>query len=87
VSTVILEKINLSVVTQGWTGDRPCIITVDAGAYVTVHGDTSSPDANAVEDSAKRVHERIQQAASTKVFPAVVFNKLPVRRCFQRLYS
>ncbi|XP_023718761.1 uncharacterized protein LOC111870591 [Cryptotermes secundus] len=30
------EKANTSLVTQGWVGDKPCQVTVDTGAYVTV---------------------------------------------------
>jgi hypothetical protein len=33
---VITEKAALSLVTQGWVGDKPCQVTVDTGAYVTV---------------------------------------------------
>jgi hypothetical protein len=28
--TVITEKAHPSLVTQGWVGDKPCIVTVDA---------------------------------------------------------
>jgi hypothetical protein len=34
--TVISENIDPSLVTQGWIGDKPCLVTVDTGAYVTV---------------------------------------------------
>jgi hypothetical protein len=34
--TVITENIDPSLVTQGWVGDKPCFVTVDTGAYVTV---------------------------------------------------
>jgi hypothetical protein len=34
--TVITEKADPSLVTQGWVGDKPCLVTVDARAYVTV---------------------------------------------------
>jgi hypothetical protein len=30
------ELPNTSLVTQGWVGDKPCQVTVDTGAYVTV---------------------------------------------------
>jgi hypothetical protein len=30
------EKADTSLVTQGWVGDKPCRVTVDTGAYVTV---------------------------------------------------
>jgi hypothetical protein len=36
VLTVIKENANPSLVTQGWVGDKPCLVTVDTGAYVTV---------------------------------------------------
>jgi hypothetical protein len=29
-------KIDPSLVTQGWTDNKPCLVTVDTGAYVTV---------------------------------------------------
>jgi hypothetical protein len=34
--TVITENADPSLVTQGWVGDKPCLVTVDTGAYVTV---------------------------------------------------
>jgi hypothetical protein len=34
--TVIMENTDLSLVTQGWVGEKPCLVTVDTGAYVTV---------------------------------------------------
>jgi hypothetical protein len=34
--TVIMENTDPSLVTQGWVGDKPCLVTVDAGVYVTV---------------------------------------------------
>jgi hypothetical protein len=34
--TVITEKADPSLVTQGWIGDKPCPVTVDTGAYVIV---------------------------------------------------
>jgi hypothetical protein len=34
--TVITEKADPSLVTQGWVGDKPCLVTVDTGAFVTV---------------------------------------------------
>ncbi|XP_023716570.1 uncharacterized protein LOC111869344 [Cryptotermes secundus] len=34
--TDITQKANTSLVTQGWVGDKPCQVTVDTGAYVTV---------------------------------------------------
>jgi hypothetical protein len=30
--TVITESVDLSLVNQGWIGDKPCFMTVDAGA-------------------------------------------------------
>jgi hypothetical protein len=34
--TDITRKHDTSLVTQGWVGDKPCRVTVDTGAYVTV---------------------------------------------------
>jgi hypothetical protein len=34
--TVITERADPSLVTQGWVCDKPCLVTIDAGAYVTV---------------------------------------------------
>jgi hypothetical protein len=34
--TGITEKADPSLVTQGWVGDKPCLVTVDTGAHVTV---------------------------------------------------
>jgi hypothetical protein len=34
--TVITENEDPSLVTQGWVGDKPCLVTVDTRAYVTV---------------------------------------------------
>jgi hypothetical protein len=34
--TVITENVDPSLVTQGWVGGKPCHVTVDTGAYVTV---------------------------------------------------
>jgi hypothetical protein len=34
--TVIKEYTDPSIFTQGWVGDKPCLVTVDTGAYVTV---------------------------------------------------
>jgi hypothetical protein len=34
--TNITENTDPSLVTQGWVGDKPCLVTVDTGAYVTV---------------------------------------------------
>jgi hypothetical protein len=34
--TVITENADPSLVTQGWVGEKPCLVTVDTGAYVTV---------------------------------------------------
>jgi predicted aspartyl protease len=34
--TVITENTDRSLVTQGWIGDKPCLVTVDTGAYVTL---------------------------------------------------
>jgi hypothetical protein len=42
--TVITERTNPSLVTQGWVGNKPCLVTVDTGAYVTV----ARPDIAAV---------------------------------------
>jgi hypothetical protein len=36
VLTVITENEDPSLVTQGWVGDKLCLMTVDTGAYVTV---------------------------------------------------
>jgi hypothetical protein len=33
---VITEEADPSLVTQGWVGDKPCLVTVDTGAYITV---------------------------------------------------
>jgi hypothetical protein len=33
--TAITENSDPSLVTQGWVGDKPCLVTVDTGAYVT----------------------------------------------------
>jgi hypothetical protein len=33
---VSTEKADPSLFTQGWVGDKPCLVTVDKGAYVTV---------------------------------------------------
>jgi hypothetical protein len=33
--SVITEKADPSLVTQGWVGDKPCLLTVDIAAYVT----------------------------------------------------
>jgi hypothetical protein len=33
---VITENTDLSLVTQGWVGDKPCLVTVDNRAYITV---------------------------------------------------
>jgi hypothetical protein len=35
VLTVITERADHSLVTQGWVADKPCLITVDTGAYMT----------------------------------------------------
>jgi hypothetical protein len=34
--TVITGRAGPSLVTEGWVDDRPCLVTVDTGAYVTV---------------------------------------------------
>jgi hypothetical protein len=34
--TVIMENADPSLVTQGWVGDKPCLGTVDTGAYIIV---------------------------------------------------
>jgi hypothetical protein len=34
--TIITENTNPSLVTQGWVGAKPCLVTVDTRAYVTV---------------------------------------------------
>jgi hypothetical protein len=34
--TVIAKNADPSLVTQGWVGDKPCLVTADTGAYVTV---------------------------------------------------
>jgi hypothetical protein len=34
--TGITTKADTGLVTQGWVGDKPCLVTVDTGAYVTV---------------------------------------------------
>jgi hypothetical protein len=34
--TGVTEQTDTSLVTQGWVGDKPCRVTVDTGAYVTV---------------------------------------------------
>jgi hypothetical protein len=34
--TVITGNAHTSMVTQGWVGDKPCVVTVDTGANVTV---------------------------------------------------
>jgi hypothetical protein len=34
--TVITENADPRLVTQGWEGDNPCLVTVDTGANVTV---------------------------------------------------
>jgi hypothetical protein len=34
--TVITEKADPSLATQGWIGDKPRLVTVDTGAFVTV---------------------------------------------------
>jgi hypothetical protein len=36
VLTVIMENADPSLVTQGWIGDNPCLVTVDTGGYVTM---------------------------------------------------
>jgi hypothetical protein len=33
---VITERAGHSLVIQGWAGDKPCLMTVDTGAYATV---------------------------------------------------
>jgi hypothetical protein len=34
--TVITENADPGLVTQGWVGNKPCLVTVDTGAYLTV---------------------------------------------------
>jgi serine/threonine protein kinase len=34
--TSITTQADTGLVTQGWVGDKPCLVTVDTGAYVTV---------------------------------------------------
>jgi hypothetical protein len=34
--TGITSKADTGLVTQGWVGDKPCLVTVDTGAYMTV---------------------------------------------------
>jgi hypothetical protein len=34
--TIIMVNADPSLVTQGWVGDKPCLVTVDTGVYVTV---------------------------------------------------
>jgi hypothetical protein len=34
--TVFTEKADPSLVTQGWVGDKPCLVTLDTGEYGTV---------------------------------------------------
>jgi hypothetical protein len=41
--TVITENAGLSLVKQGWESDKPCLVTVDTGAYVTM----ATPDISA----------------------------------------
>jgi hypothetical protein len=35
VQTVITERADPSLAIQGWVGDKPCLVTVDIGVYVT----------------------------------------------------
>jgi hypothetical protein len=35
-STVMTERADPSLVRQGWVGDKPCIVTMDTGAYIDV---------------------------------------------------
>jgi hypothetical protein len=41
--TVITEKGDPSLVTQGWVGDKPCLMTMDTGAYETMAQNTAEP--------------------------------------------
>jgi hypothetical protein len=34
--TIITENVDPSLVTQGWVGDKPCLVTVGTGVYATV---------------------------------------------------
>jgi hypothetical protein len=40
----ITERADPILVAQGWVGDKPCLVTISMGAYVTVTGLTSLPD-------------------------------------------
>jgi hypothetical protein len=31
-----MERADPSLVTQGWVGDKPCLLTIDSGVYMTV---------------------------------------------------
>jgi hypothetical protein len=42
--TVISENTDPSLVTQGWFGDKPCLVTVDTRAYVTMARPDVLPD-------------------------------------------
>jgi hypothetical protein len=44
VLNAITEKADLSPVKKGWVGDKPCLVTVDTGVYVTVASMTWPPD-------------------------------------------
>jgi hypothetical protein len=33
---VTMERVDPSLVTQGWVGDKPCLVTVDNGTYMSI---------------------------------------------------
>jgi hypothetical protein len=62
---VITEKADPSLVTQGWVSDKPWLMTVDTGAFITV----ARPDVTAGWPKRKPNHRYTLQTVSGEALP------------------